>query len=73
MEPSFTWTGFYAGANAGYGYGYGYGHGLRAQYLYLDLGKYMTIDKPTGDIISRITARPDVTLNTVCATVNYKV
>jgi len=45
---------------------------LRAEYLYVDLGKGKTIDKPTSDDISRITAKPDVAMHTVRAGVNYK-
>ncbi len=43
---------------------------LRAEYLYVDLGKDTTIQKTTENF--RITAKPDVSLNVVRAAVNYK-
>lgn len=43
---------------------------LRAEYLYVDLGKDTTINKNAG--IYRITDKPDVSLNIVRAAVNYK-
>jgi outer membrane immunogenic protein len=45
---------------------------LRAEYLYVDLGKSKTIERLSSDGVARITAEPDVALNTVRAGVNYK-
>ena len=43
---------------------------LRAEYLYVDLGKKATINKTVDGF--RITDKPDVSLNVVRAAVNYK-
>lgn len=45
---------------------------VRAEYLYVDLGKANTIDAASGDGLARVIAKADVSLQTVRAGVNYK-
>jgi outer membrane immunogenic protein len=66
-ETKFGWT-----LGGGVEYALTQNWTLRAEYLYIDLGKAKTIDAASADGLTRITAKADVSLHTLRAGVNYK-
>jgi outer membrane immunogenic protein len=70
MSGSDTRLGWTLGAGAEYALTQNWT--LRAEYMYVDLGKSKTINRLSSDGVARISAEPDVALHTVRAGVNYK-